>query len=108
AAREMLIAAAAETWKVPPGECKARAGAVVHEKSKRRLGYGALAAKASKLEAPKKPQLKAKADLKIIGKPARRIDGRAKATGEAIFGSDVRVPGMLVARVARCPVFGGK
>jgi isoquinoline 1-oxidoreductase beta subunit len=108
AAREMLVAAAAATWRVPATECVAKLSVVTHTASKRRLTYGALAAKAATLPPPADPVLKDKKDFTIVGKPTKRLDTRAKAMGTATFGIDVKVPGMLIAQVAHCPIFGGK
>jgi isoquinoline 1-oxidoreductase beta subunit len=108
AAREMLVAAAARRWKVEPASCRAEQGAVVHAASGRRLGYGALAAAAAKLDVPKDPPLKDPKDFRLIGKKVARLDTPAKTRGAAVFGLDVRVPGMRYAVVARPPVHGGK
>ncbi len=108
AAREMLVAAAAQTWKVNTSECRAERGAVVHGPTKRRLTYGALAATAATLPVPQDVPLKDPKDWKILGTRVRRLDTPPKVDGSAQFGIDVKVPGMLVAVVARCPVFGGK
>ncbi len=105
-AREMLIRAAADQWKVDPASCRAENGAVVHGAD--RLSFGKLAAAAQKLPPPQKVQLKDPKDWKILGKPTRRLDSPEKVTGRAQFGMDVRLPGMLTAVVARSPVFGGK
>ena len=107
-ARAMLIAAAAETWKVEPATCRAENGQVVHAASGRRLSFGQLVGKASRLTPPKDVTLKDPKDFKLIGKPTKRLDTPEKMNGTAIFGLDVNVPGMLVAVVARPPVFGGK
>ncbi|HYU33132.1 MAG TPA: xanthine dehydrogenase family protein molybdopterin-binding subunit [Thermoanaerobaculia bacterium] len=106
AAREMLIAAAAARWGVPAGECRAENGFVIH--GERRARFGELAEAAAELPVPEAPKLKDPKDWKIIGRPTRRLDSPAKITGKAEFGMDVRRPGMLVALVARSPVFGGK
>jgi isoquinoline 1-oxidoreductase beta subunit len=107
-ARELLIAAAAETWHVPREECRAENGEVMHEKSGRRLGFGALAARAATLPTPGQVFLKDPEDFRLLGKPMPRRDTPAKVNGSAVFGQDVRLPGMLMATVARCPVFGGR
>jgi isoquinoline 1-oxidoreductase beta subunit len=108
AAREMLVTAAAETWGVDQAECRADKGAVVHAPSKRRLTYGKLTAKAATVPLPQDVPLKSSKDWKILGTRVRRLDTPPKVDGSAQFGIDVREPGMLVAVVARCPVFGGK
>src|SRR5947208_12793566 len=107
AAREMLIDAAATTWKVDRAACQAERGAVVHASSKRRLTYGKLVAKAAQLPVPKDPPLKDPKDFRLLGTRTPRLDTPAKVDGSAVFGIDVKVPGMLVASIERCPVFGG-
>ncbi len=107
-ARQMLIAAAAGTWQVEPSSCRATNGEVVHSGSQRRLSYGHLVEKASRLTPPQNVPLKDPKDFKLIGKATKRLDTPDKTNGKAIFGLDVTMPGMLVAVVARCPVFGGK
>ncbi len=108
AAREVLVRAAARRWKVAPGACRAERGAVVHAASGRRVDYGALVADAARLKVPADPPLKAAAEFRLIGQRVPRLDGPPKVRGAAIFGLDVRVPGMLHAAVARPPVRGGK
>src|SRR5216110_1808228 len=106
-AREMLLDAAATTWKVDRAACRAERGAVVHGPSKRRVTYGRLVAKAAKLPVPKDPPLKDSKDFRLLGTRVPRLDTPAKVDGSAVFGIDVKVPGMLVASIERCPVFGG-
>src|SRR2546425_7234812 len=108
AAREMLVAAAAETWGVDKATCHADKGAVIHAPSKRRLTYGKLVAKAGTLPAPPAAPLKDPKDWKILGTRVRPPDTPPKVDGSAQFGIDVKAPGMLVAVIARSPVFGGK
>ena len=72
------------------------------------MTYGSLAEDASKLAAPANPALKDPARFRLIGKPVKRLDTPPKVDGSAPFGIDVRLPGMVYAVVARCPVFGGK
>jgi isoquinoline 1-oxidoreductase beta subunit len=107
AAREMLIGAAAATWNVDRADCRAEKGMVLH-KSGKKLSYGQLAAKAAEQPVPKEVKLKGAKQFKIIGKSLKRLDTPAKVNGSAVFGMDVRVPGMLTAVVARAPVAGGK
>src|SRR6184192_3079673 len=107
AAREMLLDAAASTWDVDRASCRAERGAVVHASSKRRLTYGKLVAKAAQLPVPKDPPLKDPKDFRLLGTRVPRLDTPAKVDGSAVFGIDVRVPGMLIASIERCPVFGG-
>jgi isoquinoline 1-oxidoreductase beta subunit len=105
AARQMLIAAAAQRWKVAPEACKAKNGVVLGPAGKK-LKYGELAADAAKLPVPAQVVLKDPKNYSLIGKPIHRTDSPAKIAGSAIFGIDVSVPGMLTAVIARPPVFG--
>ncbi len=108
AARMMLIAAAAERWQVPAAECRAEAGRVLHAASAKVATYGELAEAAAKLPPPQTVPLKPPSQWKIVGKPTPRLDSEALVTGRAVFGQDVRLPGMLMGAIALCPVFGGK
>jgi len=107
-ARIMLIAAAAQNWKVEPQSLRAENGFVIHPASKRRASFGSLADTAATLTPPKDVPLKDPKDFKLIGKSTRRLDTPAKVNGSAQFGLDVQIPGMMTAVVARPPVFGGK
>jgi len=107
-ARSMLITAAAQTWNVPENTCTTDKGEVIHAASNRRLRYGALVDKAAVVPVPKTVSLKSPKDFKIAGKSLPRLDIPEKVNGTAGFGLDVQRPGMLIARVVRCPVFGGK
>ncbi|MFP6560744.1 molybdopterin cofactor-binding domain-containing protein [Paraburkholderia sp. B3] len=107
AARTALIQAAAQQWQVHPATCSARAGEVVHDASGRRLAYGQLADTAAKLPVPPKVALKDPRDFTLIGKPTKRLDSPEKVDGSALFGLDVRLPGMVYAAIVNCPVFGG-
>src|SRR5438045_6524985 len=109
AAREMLIAAAAKKWEVSPDTCKAADGQVVHGHPARRSAYGVLVESAAKLPIPNlnTVPLKNSNDFTVVGHDTHRFESRAKAPGGAKFGIDSRPPGLLVAAVARCPVFGG-
>ena len=108
AAREMLITAAAKHWGVSPDTCRAEKGVIHHSGSNRHLTFGEVAEAASKLPVPKEPKLKDPAQFRLLGTRVKRIDTPAKVDGSAVFGIDVKLPGMLYAMVARCPVFGGK
>src|SRR5207244_8647808 len=107
-ARSLLVSAAARTWKVDPSSCRAARGEVIHGPSGRTLGYGALVDAAAALAVPANVPLKEPKDFKLIGTPAKRLDSLEKVNGTALFGIDVQLPGMKVATVAACPVFGGK
>ncbi len=107
-ARELLRAAAAQTWKVPAGETRAERGEILHPASGRRASSGQLAALAAGLTLPSEAPLKPKSEWKLLGKPTARLDTPLKTTGRADFGIDVKLDGMLVGTVAASPVFGGK
>ncbi len=108
AARLMLVTAAAQTWGVAEDSCSTSNGEVIHAATSRRLRYGSLVDKAATLPVPKQVSLKAPKDFKLLGKATTRFDIPEKVNGSAVFGIDVKRPGLLVARVVRCPVFGGK
>ena len=109
-ARTMLVSAAAKRWNVDPASCRAEKGEVIHAASGRRLKYGALAADAAKvpLPAPESVTLKQAGHFKLIGTPAKRLDTPSKVNGTAVYGIDVRPPGVAIATLAQSPVFGGR
>lgn len=108
-ARQMLEEAAAQTWGVPASECRAQLHVVHHQKTKRKLGFGELAAKAAKLSTPAKKdlRLKKRSEWRYIGKDFQTYDAAAITRGEAVFGADKTLPGMKYVTVARSPVLGG-
>jgi isoquinoline 1-oxidoreductase beta subunit len=110
AGRQMLIAAAAQEWKVPPNECKTEAGIVHHNKSGRSMTYGALASRASTQPVPDLATLKLKdpKEFRIIGHRIPGVDNAKIVTGQPLYGIDIVIPGMLHAVFEKCPVFGGK
>ncbi|MEP6484703.1 MAG: xanthine dehydrogenase family protein molybdopterin-binding subunit [Rudaea sp.] len=105
-ARALLIQTAAEKWKMQPGDCRTEKGFVIGGAN--RASYGELADEASHRLAPTDVKLKDAQNYTIIGKPTRRIDSKPKVNGSAQFGIDVQRPNMLIATVARAPVFGAK
>jgi isoquinoline 1-oxidoreductase beta subunit len=107
AARAMLVAAAAQQWNVDAASCRTESG-VVFNGSNRKLTYGQLVGAAAKLTPPEHVQLKDPKTFKLIGKPIKRLDTPVKLNGEAVFGIDVKLPGMLTAVIARPPIFGAK
>ncbi len=107
-ARAMLLEAAAQKWGIDPSECRAENSTILHASTMRRLTYGSLAEAAAMLPVPQNVPLKAPRQYHLIGKPLKRLDTPDKVNGSAQYGIDVRLPGMLYAVVARCPVFGGK
>jgi isoquinoline 1-oxidoreductase beta subunit len=108
AARAMLLAAAAERWKVAPDSITIARGVVVHPPSNRKTTFGQLVASAAKQPVPQELKLKDPKDFALIGRRVTRTDSRAKSNGTAIYTQDVKLPGMLTALVAHPPRFGGK
>ena len=106
-ARARLIAAAARELGVPASECAAADGKVTHQASGRSLNFGALAAAAAQVTLAQEPAIKTPDQFKLVGKPMARLDTPLKVDGSAKFGIDIKVPRMLYAAVAACPVFGG-
>jgi isoquinoline 1-oxidoreductase beta subunit len=107
-ARAMLVQAAASQWGVEPSSCSASKGEVLHAASGRKLGYGALALAAQGQTPPKDVTVKDPKDFVLIGQPLKRLDTPEKTNGKAIYGIDAILPGMKIAAIANCPVFGGK
>jgi isoquinoline 1-oxidoreductase beta subunit len=107
-AREMLLAAAAQRWKVSASECDAENSVIVHRPSGRKVRFGQVAQAASKLEPPSEVRLKDPKDWNLLGRSAHRLDIRDKVVGKPLFGIDVQLPGMAYAAIAQCPVFRGK
>jgi isoquinoline 1-oxidoreductase beta subunit len=107
AAREMLVAAAAQKWGVNQSQCRAEKNTVVNTATGARLSYGSLAEAAAALPVPANVPLKDPAQFQIVGKARKRLDTPGKVDGSVTFGIDVRLPNMLYAVLERCPVFGG-
>jgi isoquinoline 1-oxidoreductase beta subunit len=107
-ARTMLVSAAAKRWNVDPTSCRPQSGEVFHAPTGRRIKYGELAADAARLPVPENVALKQPKDFKVIGTPAKRLDAPAKVNGTAVYGIDVRPPGVKIATLAQSPVFGGR
>jgi isoquinoline 1-oxidoreductase subunit beta len=107
-ARALLVSAAAQGWSVPEAECRAAQGKVQHIPTGRSASYGELVDAAAKLPAPASVTLKGRGDWRLIGRPLARLDVPSKTDGTAIYGIDVRLPGMLYAAIAHAPQFGGK
>jgi isoquinoline 1-oxidoreductase beta subunit len=106
-ARAMLVAAAAERWKLPPSALRTEKGFVIGP-SNQRASYGSLAAAASSQPVPKDPPLKDSKDFKLLGQPLKRLDTPPKTNGSQKYGIDAHVKGMLVAVMARAPLPGAK
>ena len=106
--RELLIAAAAQRWGVPAGECRAADSIITHMPTGRTLSFGTVAAAAATLEPPETVFLKDPGEWTLLGTPVPRLDLPDKVAGKPVFGVDVEVPGMLHAAIRACPVFGGR
>ena len=104
----MLVAAAAKRWNVPAAGLVTTRGRVVHEASGQAAHYGELAADAAQQEPPENPPLKAAANYRILGTSPQRLDIPDKVRGDAKFGVDVVLPGMLYGTVVHSPVAGGR
>jgi isoquinoline 1-oxidoreductase beta subunit len=107
-ARTMLVAAAAKRWNVEPASCRAESGEVLHSPTGRKATYGELAADAAGIPVPVNVALKDHKDFQLIGTRAKRLDTPGKVNGTAVYGIDVRPPGVRFATLAQSPVFGGK
>ena len=107
-ARTMLVSAAAKRWNVDAASCRAQNGEVLHAPTGRSIKYGALATEAARMPVPERIVLKQPEEFKLIGTPAKRLDTPAKVNGTAVFGIDVRPPGVKIATLAQSPVFGGR
>jgi isoquinoline 1-oxidoreductase beta subunit len=105
--RAMLVATAAERWKVAPDKCRTEES-VVHGPGGQSARYAELAKDAARRDVPASAQLKNPSQFRLIGKNIRRLDSRPKCDGSLKFGLDLDLPGMKVAVVARPPVFGAK
>jgi len=111
AAMQLLVAAAASEWGVPVTECYAESGTVKHEPTGRTKPYAALLDTAATLPAPDVADLKLKSrpeEFKLLGTFVRGVDNHEILTGKPLYGSDVRLDGMLYAMYQKCPVFGGR
>jgi isoquinoline 1-oxidoreductase subunit beta len=110
AARQMLIQAAAEQWKVPASECTAANSVITHTASGRKTTYGQVALAATKLTPPdpKSVALKDPKNWQLIGKPIKRLDTADKVNGRQKYSADTQMPGLLNAAIKACPVRGGK
>ena len=106
-ARQILLEAAAQGWDVDPAQCQTEAGFVLHPDGETKLPYGALVETASKLDLPKNTKVKDESQYKILRTGIGHWDAPRIVSGKAVYGLDVRLPGMLFVAIARCPVFGG-
>ena len=107
-ARLMLLQAAANAWQVPVADCRVSAGVITHPGSGRSTTYGQVAAAAARLQPPAQVTLKEPKDWKLAGRRLARLDTVEKTTGAQVYGTDLKLPGLLNAAIRACPVFGGK
>jgi isoquinoline 1-oxidoreductase beta subunit len=109
-ARAMVLEAAARLWAADRSALTTRDSEVIWEAGGKRASYGELVAVIQRedIQPPAEVALKAPAQFTLLGKPRRRIEGHAKVDGSAVFGIDIKLPGMLYGSVARCPVYGGR
>ena len=109
-ARAMFLQAAAVHWQTEINSLETEDSHVIWRAANRRIAYGELipVIDAHTIEAPTEVILKTPAEFKVLGKGQRRFEGPEKVTGAAVFGIDIKLPGMLYGSVARCPVYGGK
>jgi len=107
AAKEMLIAAAAEVWKIAAADCYAEMHYVYNKNNKQKLSYGELSSLAANIPVPTKPSLKTKAEFKYIGKPLARHNLNDIIVGKLTYGVDTKIPGLKYAAITHCPVLGG-
>ena len=107
-AREMLVAAAAAAWSVPTKEITVANSRLAHAGSQRSIGFGEIAAAAARLPVPVAPTLKPASEFTLIGRATPRKDSPAKVDGSAVFGLDVRLPGMEYAALRRSPAVTAK
>jgi isoquinoline 1-oxidoreductase beta subunit len=105
--RTMLVEAAADRWHVTPSQCRT-SNSVVYGPGNQSLRYSELANDAARRPVPGNVRLKSPSEFRLIGKPIRRLDSRAKCDGSQKFGLDLDLPGMKIAVIARPPVFGAR
>jgi isoquinoline 1-oxidoreductase subunit beta len=108
AARQMLMEAAAQTWRVPVDEVTAKGGMLYHEKSGKSGTYGSFASKAAGLPIPKGVKLKEVKHLNVVGSSKKNVEGLKIVTGKPLFGLDYKHEGMLIAMIQHPPAFGMK
>jgi isoquinoline 1-oxidoreductase subunit beta len=108
--RTMLVKAAAKRFEVPEAELVAENSIITHRLTGRTLTYGEVANDAAKVAVPDPDAVKLKdpKNWRYIGKSVKRVDIPMKTDGTAIFGTDVKLPGLKHAAIAMSPVFGGK
>jgi isoquinoline 1-oxidoreductase subunit beta len=107
-ARALLVEAAAAMWGVDPPTCRTANSEVIHDATGKTLPYAALVDSAARGTPPQDPPLKTPKAFDLVGRPIKRLDTPDKTNGKAIYGIDAKPPGVLIATLTACPVFGGK
>jgi len=107
AGKEMLVAAAAQSWNIPVEKCYAKLHHVYNRVDERSFPYGDLVAIASDLPVPDEPVLKTSDQFRYIGKPLQRHDQDEMVVGACVYGADKKLPGMKYAAIRHVPVLGG-
>ena len=107
-ARERLIQAAANQWRVSASSCTAKDSVVTHTATGRTLRYGELASAAANIQLAQEPAIKTPDQFTLMGKSLARLDTPVKVNGSAIYGADVRLPDMLFATSKTSPIVGAK
>ena len=102
-AREMLLTAAANRWRVKAEECYAENGRIFHKLTGRTLKFGEIAEDAAKVSPPQNPKLKPQSEWKLLGRSLPRVELASKLNGTAIFGLDFVLPGMVYAAAMQSP-----
>lgn len=105
-ARQMLINAAGQTWKVDASEITTEPGYLVHKASGKKAHFGEMASLAATLPVPKNVPLKEISEFRLIGKSHKNVDAKNIVTGKPLFGIDYKKPGMLIAMIVHPPAHG--
>ncbi|MHC4582305.1 MAG: xanthine dehydrogenase family protein molybdopterin-binding subunit, partial [Planctomycetota bacterium] len=107
-ARAVLIGLAAVRLKVPKDRLAVKDGVVFDKTQKSlRVTYAQLTKGkkiTKKLETA--PKIKTVGQYNLIGKPIKRLDARDKVTAQAKYTGDIRIPGMVYAKILRPPSHG--
>ena len=107
-ARERLKAAAAQEWRVPVDEIATANGVLTHRPTGRTLRYGEVAAKAAEIRLEQEPAIKTPDRYTLIGTRVPRFDVEIKSRSQAVYGIDIRLPGMVYAATKQSPTYGGR
>jgi isoquinoline 1-oxidoreductase len=109
-ARAVLLQLASEQLGLPADRLAANGGVVsARDDPGRRIGYGQLAkGQAITRTLDRKAVLRSTSEFTVMGESPRRLDARDKVTGAARYAGDIRLPGLLHARLLRPPAHGAK